>query len=402
MSFSSLGRADEDELDTSRPSNALAGLCFEALGPLAPSLVWCAKGKYQMLHNILLFVIGLYALSLPRIRPKWLEENVLSQGVRAGGDITKHEELLQIVANVLAILNYKCLVMIILACRTTKSSGVQQLVQQTCSDKTKHAAAVVILRTSYTTSASVMVLIVLIFAAVGVMSDFPHASCFIVGWSPAFIPMWVMLQLVTLIRFIAFLSLSKVEDYYSDLEARGAGCIEAQDFAHMVKAGDWLQLLRQHQELVTDLTKISRGISSTVLICQNVFAFSSLLLLWVARAYRKCPQTSSMYVLLAFVLACYGLMAMLPLAAITDLCQSKRLGRRSLRNLADKYSGWPMSLDVHAEYMRFMQHVNTAHAGIYIPTMGLVTKSSLTHKIMFYVKVLPFALVVTLGWWSRG
>ena len=93
---------------------------------------------------------------------------------------------------------------------------------------------------------------------------------------------------------------------------------------------------------------------------------------------------------------------MLPLAYITDLCQSRRLGRRSLLNLADKYSGWPMSAEVHAEYMRFMQHMNMAEAGIYLPNMGMVTRASLTNQIMFYVKVLPLALALTLGWWRRG
>jgi len=58
-----------------------------------------------------------------------------------------------------------------------------------------------------------------------------------------------------------------------------------------------------------------------------------------------------------------------------------------------------MPFEVHCEYMRFMQHITTVEAGIYVPTMGLVTRSSLIGKIMFYLKVLPLAFLFTLRWW---
>jgi len=295
-----------------------------------------------------------------------------------------------------------CLGMMVVARNAAQSDIIRMLVMHTCSNKTQHAHAVAVLRHSYCASVSVLVFVALLFLSETVTAGLPHSRLFILAWCPAFFPMWVILQLVILIRLIASLSLHEVEAYYSELEETGAGCIEAQDFTWRVSEGHWLHLLRAHQGLVKDLTAISRAISCMVLLFQNVVAFSSLLLLWVARAYRASPASSSVYVLLSFILACYGLMAMIPLARITDLCQSRRLGRRSLLSLADKYSGWPMTANVHAEYMRFMQHMNTAPAGIYVPTMGLVTRPSVMHKILFYIKVLPFALAVTMGWWRRG
>lgn len=383
-------------------SEYIVKLCAASIGPLSPTLAWGSGRNVQVAHDLCLVAVGLYAIILQRVCPTWLEDNIRSEAARCGGDVRKQEILFQTVAITLSILNFTCIAMVLLACRATRSHAITQLVMHTCIDKLKSAAAVGVLRRSYITSASVLALIVFIFTCIGAMSKLPHAIRFILAWSPAFFPMWVLLQMVTFIRIIAFLSLNEVEAYYVELEATAGPCGKVPDFEWQVGTGHWLQLLRAHQDLVKTLTGISRAISLTILLFQNVLAFSSLLLLWVARGYKACPTSSTMYVILAFVIAWYGTMAMLPLASITDLCQSRRLGRRSLLTLADKYSGWPMSLEVHAEYMRYMQHVSTSPAGIYVPTMGLVTRATLLHKMMFYVKVLPFAMAVTLGWWSRG
>ena len=307
---------------------------------------------------------------------------------------------------VLAILNIMCLVMLVLASRAMKSEAISRLIdEQLANGKFRHHFLKVF-RTSYSISVLLLLLVVLIYGILSRISRLPHPSAFVLGWSPAFFSAWALLQLLTFIRLLASLAMNKVECFYSELESMGNGngssaCLEAQDFGTMMP-GRWLYLLREHQKMLRHLKAMSSAISATVLVFQNVVAGSSLLALWVARAYQKDAVPSTGYVLLAFTLMCSGIFAMLPLAYITDLCQSRRLGRRSLLNLADKYSGWPMSTEVHAEYMRFMQHINIAEAGIYLPNMGMVTRASLSNQIMFYVKVLPLALALTLGWWRRG
>ena len=304
-------------------------------------------------------------------------------------------------AKVLAALNLLCLVMLVLACRAVRSEAIAKIIEETWEDARSHSHFIHVLRDSYRVSIGLLSLVVVIYALLSRLTRLPHPSAFVVGWSPAFVPAWVLLQLVTFVRLMAALSMSQVEGLYQEMESIGMVKIDGRDFAN-VKSGHWLYLLRRHQELLRDLKSMSIAISSTVLVFQNVVAGSSLLLLWVARACQLDRWASTGYVLLAFTMGCSGIFAMLPLAYITDLCQSRRFGRRSLLALADKYSGWPMSAEVHAEYMRFMQHLNTSEAGIYIPTMGLVTRSSLSNRIMLYVKVLPLALALTLGWWRRG
>lgn len=322
------------------------------------------------------------------------------EAARVGADLKTHKEVFRTALSILSILNYACLVVIILARRTTRTDNVRQLVIKACTNKGARAEIVAVFRHSYAVSVRVLLLIILIFTSISWTSKFPFPMCFLIAWSPALFPAWVLLQLATFIRLMAALSSQEVEAYYSELEAAGSECIEAQDFVLRVSSGFWLQMLRKHQTLVSSLTGMSRAISGTVLLFQNVVACPSLLMLWVARASKGCPTSASVYILLAFILACAGIMAMLPLAAITDLCRSKKAGARSIVTLADKYSGWPMSLDEHAEYMRFVQHIHTVEAGIYIPTMGLVTRSSLIGKISFYLKALPLTLVFTLRWWQ--
>lgn len=292
--------------------------------------------------------------------------------------------------------------MLVLASRAMRSFTISRLTEQRVANEKFRGQFLRVLRTSYSVSVLLLLLVMLIYAVLSRLSRLPHPGAFVLGWSPAFFSAWALLQLVTCIRLLAALAMNEVECYYQELESTGSGCIEAQDFVAQVQPGHWLRLLREHQDLLRDLKAVSSSISATVLVFQNVVAGSSLLLLWVARAYQKDPAPSTGYVVLAFTLICSGIFAMVPLAYITDLCQSRRLGRRSLLTLADKFSGWPMSMEVHAEYMRFMQHLNTAEAGIYLPNMGMVTRASLTNQIMFYVKVLPLALAITLGWWRRG
>lgn len=298
--------------------------------------------------------------------------------------------------------------MLALASRAMKSEAISRLVDEQLRENEKFRSHFLkALRTSYSISVLLLLLIVMIYGILSRLARIPHPSAFVMGWSPAFFSAWALLQMLTFIRLLAALAMNKVECFYRELEATGNGkngssaCLEAQETL-VTATGHWLHLLREHQKLLRHLKAMSSAISATVLVFQNVVAGSSLLSLWVARAYQKDALPSTGYVLLAFTMMCSGIFAMLPLAYITDLCQSRRLGRRSLLNLADKYSGWPMSAEVHAEYMRFMQHMNMAEAGIYLPNMGMVTRQSLTNQIMFYVKVLPLALALTLGWWRRG
>lgn len=310
-------------------------------------------------------------------------------------------------SEVLAVLNFMCLVMLVLASRAMKSEAISRLIDEQLRENEKFRSHfLTALRTSYSISILLLLLVVMIYGILSRLSRIPHPAAFVLGWSPAFFSAWALLQMLTFIRLLAALAMNKVECFYRELEASSNGmgsspCLEAQEFAPAAP-GHWLHLLREHQKLLRHLKAMSSAISATVLVFQNVVAGSSLLSLWVARAYQKDAVPSTGYVLLAFTMMCSGIFAMLPLAYITDLCQSRRLGRRSLLNLADKYSGWPMSAEVHAEYMRFMQHMNMAEAGVYLPNMGMVTRQSLTNQIMFYVKVLPLALALTLGWWRRG
>lgn len=334
----------------------------------------------------------------------------------------KQRGIFQVAVLVLAVLNFMCLIMLGLASRAMKSEAISRLIDEQLRENEKFRSHFLkALRTSYSISVLLLLLVVFIYGILSRLSRLPHPSAFVMGWSPAFFSAWALLQMLTFIRLLAALAMNKVECFYRELEATGNGingvngihgingsvnassaCLEAQDFAETAVPGHWLHLLREHQKLLRHLKAMSSAISATVLVFQNVVAGSSLLSLWVARAYQKDALPSTGYVLLAFTMMCSGIFAMLPLAYITDLCQSRRLGRRSLLNLADKYSGWPMSAEVHAEYMRFMQHMNMAEAGIYLPNMGMVTRASLTNQIMFYVKVLPLALALTLGWWRRG
>eukprot|EP00931_Biecheleriopsis_adriatica_P008646 TRINITY_DN109798_c0_g1_i1.p1 TRINITY_DN109798_c0_g1~~TRINITY_DN109798_c0_g1_i1.p1 ORF type:complete len:419 (-),score=61.45 TRINITY_DN109798_c0_g1_i1:89-1345(-) len=377
-------------------------LCKEAIGPLAPSLAWVCSRRMLAAHLLCMTAVGLYAILLPILSPRWLEENIAAEATRVGSDLAKQKGVFRVSITVLSVLNFMCMATIALARKAIKSVAINNLVLETWKDKQAHAHIVGVFRQSYEMSAWMLALVIAIYAAISSLSGLPNKLLFLFAWSPAFLPVWVVLQLVAFVRLMAALSLFEVEAYYSELEATGSGCAEAQDFMTHVTEGHWLRLLRRHQELIQSLKNVSRAISSTVLFFQNVVAGASLLLLWVARASQHDAMSASGYVLLAFIVLCSGIVAMLPLASITDLCQSRRLGRRSLLYLADKYSGWPMTAPVHAEYMRFMQHLNTREAGMFVPTMGLVTRSSLCQKIMFYVKVLPLALAVTMGWWRRG
>merc|ERR1712032_1025023 len=99
-----------------------------------------------------------------------------------------------------------------------------------------------------------------------------------------------------------------------------------------------------------------------------------------------------------FVTLSAGVITMLPLAHVTDLCQTRRLGERSLSTSADKFSGWQMSCEAHNEYMRFMQHINTTPAGIHLPSIGLVNQQCLIRRIVLLVRCLAVVLPFTLGW----
>jgi len=383
------------------PCDFTAKLCADAIGPLAPSLSWGSGSRIQALHSLCLLGIGIYAIVLPFICPLWLEENIVAQAVQVGNSLEKQKTIFQTSVTALGFLNYACLAMLALACRAVKTQAVSQVVSDTWTNKKARESAVLSFRRNYSISVLMLVTVVLIYASIAYISALPFPVSFVFGWSPAFLPMWDILQVAAFIRLMASLSMNEVEAYYEELQGLGDVCIE-QSGTWQVKPGKWLEMLRKHQVLLENLKNISRALSTTILLFQNVVAGSSLLLLWVARACRSEPLSSSAYVLLAFLLLCSGLLAMLPLASITELCQSKKPHRRSLLSLADKYSGWQMSPDVHAEYMRFMQHMHTMPAGMYVPSMGLVTRSSLMQKLMFYVKVLPLALAITLGWWRRG
>eukprot|EP00440_Ansanella_granifera_P005550 gb/GFBE01006029.1/.p1 GENE.gb/GFBE01006029.1/~~gb/GFBE01006029.1/.p1 ORF type:complete len:431 (+),score=77.36 gb/GFBE01006029.1/:1-1293(+) len=386
----------------SAASSMVRQLCIEAAGVFAPSLAWGFGRSVQAAHHLGLLVVGLYAIILPRVCPPWLDQNIEAEADRVGNPLEKQKYIFQVTVTVLSILNFMCLAMLALASRAMKSDAISRLVAEAWDDGKARAHIIAEFRQAYAISVRMLVLVVLIYTSISMVSDMPNPVSFVFGWTPAFFPAWVMMQVVAFIRLMAALSRNEVEVYFRELEATGSGCLEAQDFAKQVTPGHWLHMLQRHQVLLKNLNAMSRSIAATVLLFQNVIAGSSLLLLWVARACQQSPTSSSGFVLLAFVLVCSGIAAMLPLALITDLCQSRRLGRRSLIALADKYSGWPMSPEVHAEYMRFMQHIYQSEAGIYVPSMGLVTRSSLIHKIMFYVKVLPLALAVTFGWWRRG
>lgn len=349
-----------------------------------------------------LLCVGFYAILLPWVRPEWLEDNIKAEANKVGNTVEKQKNIFQVSVVVLAILNFMCLAMLALASRAMKSESISRLVDEQLVNGKFRDHFLKDLRKSYSISVLLLLLVVLIYGILSRLSQLPHPSAFVLGWSPAFFSAWALLQLLTFIRLLASLAMNKVECFYTELESVGNGCLEAHNFAKSMLPGQWLHLLREHQKLLRHLKAMSSAIFATVLVFQNVVAGSSLLLMWVARAYQKDAVPSTGYVLLAFTLMCSGIFAMLPLAFITDLCQSRRLGRRSLLNLADKYSGWPMSAEVHAEYMRFMQHIIMAEAGIYLPNMGMVTRASLSNQIMFYVKVLPLALALTVGWWRRG
>jgi len=376
-------------------------LCKEAIGSGCASLAWASDSRVQVAHAVCMLCVGAYAVALPLVAPDWLEENITAEASRIGNSVGKQQMIFQVAVTVLAMLNWLCLVMLVLACRAVRSEAIAKIIEDTWEDARSHQHFVRDVRDSYRVSVSMLALVVVIYALLSRLSRLPHPFAFVMGWSPAFVPAWVLLQLVTFIRLMAAFSMNEVECFYQELESISIASMEGKQFVTM-KGGHWLYLLRRHQDLLRDLKSMSASISSTVLLFQNVVAGSSLLLLWVARACQLDPWASTGYVLLAFTLLCSGIFAMLPLAYITDLCQSRRLGRRSLIALADKYSGWPMSAEVHCEYMRFMQHLHNSEAGIYLPTMGLVTRSSLSQRIMLYVKVLPVALALTLGWWRRG
>ncbi|CAJ1349750.1 unnamed protein product [Effrenium voratum] len=386
-----------------RESCPVAKLCRDAIGIFSATLAWgTSDSRVQTFHMTSLVCVGFYAFLLPWARPAWLENNISAEAARVGNSLEKQRYIFQVAVTVLSLLNFGCLAMLVLASRAMRSFTISRLTEQRVANEKFRGQFLRVLRTSYSVSVLLLLLVMLIYAVLSRLSRLPHPGAFVLGWSPAFFSAWALLQLVTCIRLLAALAMNEVECYYQELESTGSGCIEAQDFVAQVQPGHWLRLLREHQDLLRDLKAVSSSISATVLVFQNVVAGSSLLLLWVARAYQKDPAPSTGYVVLAFTLICSGIFAMVPLAYITDLCQSRRLGRRSLLTLADKFSGWPMSMEVHAEYMRFMQHLNTAEAGIYLPNMGMVTRASLTNQIMFYVKVLPLALAITLGWWRRG
>ena len=234
--------------------------------------------------------------------------------------------------------------MLALASRAMKSEAISRLIDEQLRENEKFRSHFLkALRTSYRISFLLLLLVVLIYGILSRLSRLPHPLAFVMGWSPAFFSAWALLQMLTFIRLLAALAMNKVECFYRELEATGNGigissgssaCLEAQDFAGTAAPGHWLYLLREHQKLLRHLKAMSSAISATVLVFQNVVAGSSLLSLWVARAYQKDALPSTGYVLLAFTMMCSGIFAMLPLAYITDLCQSRRLGRRSLLNLA--------------------------------------------------------------------
>lgn len=404
----------------------VAKLCREAIGGFSATLAWgTSDSRVQVFHILCLLCVGIYAILLPWMRPQWLVDNIYAEATKVGNSVDKQRGIFQVAVLVLAVLNFLCLIMLGLASRAMKSEAISRLIDEQLRENEKFRNHFLkALRTSYSISVLLLLLVVFMYGILSRLSRLPHPSAFVMGWSPAFFSAWALLQMLTFIRLLAALAMNKVECFYRELEATGNGvngingvsaahgingsvnassaCLEAQDVAETAVPGHWLHLLREHQKLLRHLKAVSSAISATVLVFQNVVAGSSLLSLWVARAYQKDALPSTGYVLLAFTMMCSGIFAMLPLAYITDLCQSRRPGRRSLLNLADKYSGWPMSAEVHAEYMRFMQHMNMAEAGIYLPNMGMVTRASLTNQIMFYVKVLPLALALTLGWWRRG
>jgi len=274
-----------------------------------------------------------------------------------------------------------------LAHRATTGQDILQLVTSTCGDERKRGDAIAVVRWSYAISLCVLLMIAFLLAGIGLTTEFPNLGHFLLGWFPAFYPLWVIMQLVTFVWLMASLALNEVEDYYSKLEATQEG----------LYTGYWLQMLREHQALTKKLVSVSRSISPTVLLLQNVLLCSSLLFLWVTLVSRRSPKSATMYVFMAFVTLSSGVMTMLPLAFVTDLCETRRLGERSLRTLADKFSGWQMTFEVHAEYMRFMQHINTTPAGIHLPSIGMVNRQCLVRRIVLLARCLPFVLTFTLG-----
>ena len=202
-------------------------------------------------------------------------------------------------------MNLLCLVMLVLACRTVQSEAIAKIIEETWEDARSHTHFVGVLRESYRVSIGLLTLVVVIYALLSRLSRLPHPFAFVIGWSPAFLPAWVLLQLVTFVRLMAALSMSQVEGLYQEMDSIGMVKVDGRDFAN-IKSGHWLYLLRRHQDLLRDLKSMSISISSTVLVFQNVVAGSSLLLLWVARACQLDPWAATGYVLLlGCFLACF-------------------------------------------------------------------------------------------------
>eukprot|EP00928_Gymnodinium_smaydae_P070217 TRINITY_DN5410_c2_g1_i1.p1 TRINITY_DN5410_c2_g1~~TRINITY_DN5410_c2_g1_i1.p1 ORF type:complete len:383 (-),score=57.96 TRINITY_DN5410_c2_g1_i1:238-1386(-) len=329
-----------------RASNCVADICQEAIGSLAITISWGSGVRVQAAHSILLVVIGLYTISLQQVCPKWLEDNMSAEAIRVGSDLGKHKEVVRIAIGVLGIIDFACVLMGMLTRHACTSAGIRKLVEHTYADVHRHANAIKTLRGCYGTCLSAICLVIFIFSCISGASDMPHPAHFLLAWSPALLPCWMLLHMVAFIRVIGFLALAEVRAFYAKLQATEDAYSSASYLECNVASGYWLTLLREHQELVDDLTGVSKAISSTVLMFQNVVAALSIVMLCVGRATRGAPTTSSWYVLLAFVVANTGTFAMMPLASITELCQSRRMGRQSLLTLADKYSGWPMPAEL--------------------------------------------------------
>jgi hypothetical protein len=347
---------------------------------------WGGGARTRAVHSFILLVVGNYAGYLILACPRWLAENIAAEAEAIDTEEEKTKWMFRISLCVLFVLNFCCVALTALAHRATTGQDILQLVTSTCEDARKRSDAIAVVRWSYAISVCVLMMIAFLLAGIGLTTEFPNLGHFLLGWFPAFYPLWVIMQLVTFVWLMASLALNEVEDYYSQLEA-----------TEVLYTGYWLHMLCEHQALTKKLRSVSRSITPTVLLLENVLLCSSLLFLWVTLVSRRSPKSATMYVFMAFVTLSSGVMTMLPLAFVTDLCETRRLGERSLRTLADKFSGWQMSFEVHAEYMRFMQHINTTPAGIHLPSIGMVNRQCLVRRIVLLARCLPFVLTFTLG-----
>ena len=111
-----------------------------------------------------------------------------------------------------------------LASRAMKSEAISRLIDEQLRENEKFRSHFLkALRTSYSISVLLLLLVVFIYGILSRLSRLPHPSALVMGWSPAFFSAWALLQMLTFIRLLAALAMNKVECFYRELEATGNG-----------------------------------------------------------------------------------------------------------------------------------------------------------------------------------